>query len=270
MDDVGGAAGGAPRPPRGDWLGSRHLRLERRGRVVVVHVERAEARNAMTGAMYFGIRYAVDLVNRSADLDGLVVTGTDDVFVCGGDLAGARDEAWMDFGLLGMDVTPFDALRNSAKPVVSAVNGLCQGGGLVIALLSDVAVAARRATFRTPELLRGIADMSYASVLATQVGPGRARDLLLTGRTLDAVEAEAWGLVTRVVPDDEVLDAALDAVAQCVAMAPDAWAAVKRGVNAAYPRYDRMTMDRSLAGPEVREGFEAFLERRPPRWRAPE
>src|SRR5205085_3549365 len=133
------------------------------------------------------------------DLDGLIITGTADVFIPGGDLTRTGGDLWMDFNLLGMDCTPFNAIMNSVKPVVSAVNGLCQGGGLMIALLSDVAVVSERATFRVPELYRGIADTHYGHILARQVGPARARDLMFTGRVLDATEAVDWGLVARVV-----------------------------------------------------------------------
>ncbi len=138
-----------PRPPEGDWLGSRYLRLERVGRVAEVTVDRPEARNALTPAMYFGIRYAVDLVNHDDHLDGLVITGVGDVFIPGGDLGGGGSDGWMNFEVLRMDVTPFDAIMNSPKPVVCAVNGICQGGGLMIAILADVAVASERATFRS-------------------------------------------------------------------------------------------------------------------------
>ncbi len=97
--------------------------------------------------------------------------------------------------------------------MVCAVNGLAQGGGLMIAMLADVTVASDRATFRAPELFRGIADTNYGQILPRQVGPARARDLLLTGRTLvTAAEAEDWGLVARVVPHDELLAEARDAL----------------------------------------------------------
>jgi enoyl-CoA hydratase/carnithine racemase len=254
------------RPPEGDWLGSDYLRFERRGRIGVVTVDRPEARNAMTPAMYFGVRYAVDLLNGDPGLDGLLLAGTGDVFIPGGDLGRRSPDGWMDFELLRMDVTPFDALMNSSKPVVSAINGLCQGGGLMIAMLSDVSVASEAATFRAPELLRGIADMNYANVLPQHVGAARARDLLLTGRTLSAREGESWGVISRVVPPGELFDAALSALEECRAMAPQGRAAVKRGINAVYQRYDRMTMDSSLAGPEMVEGWQAFKERRPPIW----
>ena len=203
----------APRPPEGDWLGTPYLRFERHGSIAQVTVDRPEARNAMTPAMYFGVRYAVDLVNGDDDLAGLLLTGTGDVFIPGGDLGGDNTDGWADLPrLLGMDNTPFDAIRRSSKPVVCAANGLTQGGGLVIAMVADVTVASERATFRAPELFRGIADTNYGQLLPRQVGPARARDLLLTGRTLSAAEAEAWGLVARVVAHDDVVAEAGDAL----------------------------------------------------------
>jgi enoyl-CoA hydratase len=253
-------------PPSGDWLGTDYLRFTREGRVAVVTVDRPDARNALTPAMYFGLRYAVDHVNAEEDLDGLLITGTGDVFIPGGDLGRRSPDGWMDFELLRMDVTPFDALLNSPKPVVSAVNGICQGGGLMIAMMSDVSVVSDRATFRAPELLRGIADMYYAEMLPVHVGSARARDLLLSGRTLDAREAETWGLIARVVPHEQLQEAARAVLHDCLQMAPLARVSVKRGINARYGRYDRMAMDLSMAGPEMLEGWRAFRERRTPSW----
>ncbi len=260
-----------PRPPEGDWLGTPYLRFERRGPLAVVVVDRPEARNAMTPAMYFGVRYAIDLMNRDDALSGLLLTGTGDVFIPGGDLGGNNVDGWADFPtLFGMDVTPFDAVRTSRKPVVSAINGIAQGGGLMIAMLSDVSVASDRSTFRAPELFRGIADTNYGQILPRQVGPARARDMLLAGRTVTATEAEAWGLVSRVVPHDELLEVALDALAWCCRAAPGARADVKRVMDDFYGHYDRMAMDASLAGPEPIEGFHAFVGRRSPSWVHPD
>jgi enoyl-CoA hydratase/carnithine racemase len=230
-------------------------------------VDRPEARNALTPAMYFGLRYAVDHVNRDPALAGLLVTGTGDVFMPGGDLGARDDDSWSPaLGLLGMDCTPFDAVRRSPKPVVAAVNGICQGGGLMIAMLADVAVASERATFRAPELLRGIADTNYAQVLPRQIGPARARDLLLTGRRIDAATALDWGLVARVVGHEDLLDEATTALEQCCRTAPEARRAVKSSLHEYYGHYDRMAMDASLAGPEMVEGWHAFRERRSPSW----
>jgi enoyl-CoA hydratase/carnithine racemase len=131
----------APRPPDGDWLGTPFLRFDREGPFGVCTLDRPEARNAMTAAMYFGIRYAVRHVDADPHLAGLLITGTGDVFAPGGDMVGGGADNWLTYGsALGMDVTPFETLRQSSKPVVSAVNGLCQGGGLQIAMCSDMAV----------------------------------------------------------------------------------------------------------------------------------
>ena len=264
---AGGDASSGPPPPSGDWLGTRFLRFERFGTLARLTVDRPEMRNAMSPAMYFGVRYAIDHVNKDPDLAGLLITGSGDVFVPGGDLGGHSEDGWTDLPLLlGMEVTPFEAVRRSVKPIVCAVNGLAQGGGMMIALLSDVTVASDRATFRCPELLRGIADTNYAQVLPRQIGPARARDMLLTGRTVDASTAEAWGLIARVVPHDELLAAATSVLEDCCQAAPMARAAVKRTFHEYYGHYDRMSMDESLSGPEPVEGFLAFRERRAPSW----
>lgn len=256
----------APRPPEGDWLGTPYLRFERAGWYATVTVDRPQARNALTGAMYFGLRYAVDHVNADPELSGLVITGVEDVFIPGGDLGASLVDDWGGPKHLGMDNVPFDAVRFSRKPVVSAVNGICQGGGLLIAIMSDVTVASDRAIFRAPELYRGIADTGYASYLPAQIGPARAKDMLFTGRRVTATEAADWGLVSRVVPHDELLTAAIDVLAGCVRCAPDARAEVKRVISQDYGHYDRMTMEESLAGREAREGWEAFRDKRSPEW----
>ncbi|MCU1448437.1 MAG: Enoyl-CoA hydratase/isomerase [Acidimicrobiales bacterium] len=260
------------RPPEGDWLGTPYLRFERHGPMGRCVVDRPEARNAMTPSMYFGVRYASNHVDADPDLAGLLITGTGDVFIPGGDMGGASPDAWGGGmpGLLSMDILPFDALRQARKPVVSAVNGICQGGGLMIALLSDMAVVSDRATFRTPELFRGIADTHYAHILARQIGPARARDLLFTGRTLDAAEAVDWGLVSRVVPHEELLDAATEVLVACCRTAPGARTDIKRTFDSWYGLYDRIGMKESLGGEEATEGWQAFKERRPPSWIHPD
>jgi enoyl-CoA hydratase/carnithine racemase len=255
------------RPPEGDYLGTPYLRFERHGSLAHCVVDRPEKRNAMTPAMYFGLRRAVDVVNRDAALAGLLITGVGDVFISGGDMSATYDDNWSDLGdLLHMDVTPFDAVRHSAKPVVSAINGLAQGGGLMIAMLSDVAVASDRATFRAPEIYRGIADTHYSQILVHQVGAGRARDLLLSGRVLEAAEAVAWGLVTRMAPHDEVVATATAVLTACCWGAPHARREVKRAINLQYGLYDRMAMDASLSDEEYAEGWAAFAEKRAPSW----
>jgi enoyl-CoA hydratase/carnithine racemase len=262
---------GGPRPPDGDWLGSPYLRFEREGAFAICTLDRPAARNAMTPAMYFGIRYAINRVNADPELAGLLITGTGDVFAPGGDLGQRGEDNWMDFAsVMGMDVTPFDVLRQSAKPVVAAVNGLCQGGGLQIAMCSDLAVVSERATFRVPELFRGIADTYYSQMLARMIGPVRTRDLMFTGRTLSAAEALDWGMVARVVPHGELFDVSRELLAQCCRTAPAARAVIKASLDNYMGLYDRIGMQTSLFGPETGEGFVAFKEKRSPSWVHPD
>ena len=133
-------------------------------------------------------------------------------------------------------------------------------------MLSDVAVVSERATFRAPELLRGIADAGYAAYLPPHVGLACARDLLFTARRLDADEAVAMGLVARKVPHERLLEAAREAAEAILQTAPEARAQLKKLINANYGKVDLMTFNASLAGPEVAEGFAAFGEKRTPGW----
>ncbi|MBY8858004.1 enoyl-CoA hydratase/isomerase family protein [Nocardia sp. CA2R105] len=249
-------------------LGAAGLRFERDGAIGWCFIDRPEARNAFTPAMYFGIKRAVRLVNTDPDLAALIITGTGDVFAPGGDLGSRsdpRDVLPPDLG--GQDVLPFLTIRDSRAPVVAAVNGICQAGGLLIAMLADIAVASDRATFRVPELLRGIPDATFAAVLPAHVGVAVARDLLLSARRFDAAEAQRLGVITRVVPHDQLRDAAVRAATEILHTAPTARAQVKRMLNERYGLIDYQTMFLALEqSPELREGMRAFMEKRPPEW----
>jgi len=249
-------------------LGSPSLRFERDGSIAWCTIDRPAARNALTPAMYYGIKRAVRLVNADPDLAALIITGTDDVFAPGGDLGGRSepgDEPMADDA--GADILPFLPIRDSPAPVIAAVNGICQAGGLLIAMLADIAVVSDRATFRVPELLRGIPDATYAAVLPAHVGVAVARDLLLSARRFDAAEALRLGLIARVVPHDELRDAAREAAREVLQTAPDARVHVKRMLNEHYGMIDYQTMFWALNhADEPREGMQAFMEKRPPRW----
>ncbi|HTU38345.1 MAG TPA: enoyl-CoA hydratase/isomerase family protein [Acidimicrobiales bacterium] len=250
-----------------DDLGAAGLRFEREGAVAWCVIDRPDARNALTPAMYFGIKRAVNLVNQDPDLAALVITGTGDVFAPGGDLGGRREPGDEPTPDIGPDILPFLTIRDSRAPVVSAVNGICQAGGLLIAMLSDIAVASDRATFRVPELLRGIPDATYAAVLPAHVGMAVARDLLLTGRRFDAAEALRLGVISRVAPHDELRAAALEAVGEILQTPPMARTQTKRMLNERYGLVDYQTMFWALAeSQEPREGMLAFMEKRAPSW----
>ncbi len=250
-------------------LGTKFLRLEREGHIAWCTIDRPQSRNALTSAMYYGVKKAVALVNSLTDPTALILTGVDDVFAPGGELRGNAEDTHpaLEYVVPG-DVTPFEEIRHSYAPIVSAVNGLCQGGGLLIAMLSDVAVCSERATFRAPELLRGIADTGYAAYLPPHIGVAAARDLLLTARTVTAAEALQMGLISRVVKHEDLHTAAVAVAESILQTAPEARMHVKRIINDNYGHPDRMSMYWSLfRGTEAREGMKAFAEKRKPEWR---
>ena len=254
-----------------DDLGTAMLRLEREGPVAWCVIDRPEARNALTPAMYYGLKRAVHLVNRDPDLAALIVTGVGDVFAPGGDLGGRSEPGESLPEDVGQDVLPFLAIRDSPAPVIAAVNGICQAGGLLIAMMADIAVASDRATFRVPELLRGIPDATFAAALPAHVGVAVARDLLFSARRFDAAEAQRLGVISRVVGHDELRSAALEAAHQVLQTAPSARAHVKRMLNERYGAVDYQTMFWALEhSGEPREGMRAFMEKRPPSWVPPE
>ena len=253
-----------------DDLGTPHLRIERDGPIAWCFIDRPSARNAFTPAMYYGLKRAVHLVETDPELGALIITGVGDVFAPGGDLGGRYEVGESIPDALGQDVLPFLAVRDSQAPVIAAVNGICQAGGLLVAMMADIAVASDRATFRVPELLRGIPDATYAAALPAHVGLAMARDLLLSARPFDADEALRMGLLSRVVPHEELHQAAVEAARQVMRTAPMARAQVKRMLNERYGLIDYQTMFWALAhSDEPREGMRAFMEKRSPAWVPP-
>ena len=250
-------------------LGTKNLRLEHEGPILWCTIDRPAARNALTPSMYFGLKKAVHFVNAANEFRALIITGTGDVFAPGGDLGGRYEEgdAPVPAGL-AYECLPFVTVRESRAPVIAAVNGICQAGGLLIAMLSDIAVCSERATFRVPELLRGIIDATYAAILPIHVGMAQARDLLLSARKLDAAEALRIGLISRVVPHESLRAEALKAASEVLQTAPECRAHVKRMLNQQYARIDYETMFVSLMSEtsEAREGMSAFMEKRAPKW----
>ncbi len=248
-------------------LGSRHLHGSKADGVLRVVIDRPERRNALTIEMYHGIKKAAVLAERDPAIDVLLITATGEYFCVGGEMGGRHEGGpGLDRETDGIDLLPFVQLERCPKIVVLGINGMCQGGGLNLALTADLAVASERATFRAPELLRGVADCFLGARLATRVGMARAKLLLLTAGEVTAAEALVMGLVARVVPPAQLETAVADTIARVRETAPQARTALKRDLNRQLPTIDFAMFTASLASDEVREGFAAFVEKRPPAW----
>ncbi len=248
-------------------LGSTHLHATRADGVLKVVIDRPARKNALTIEMYHGLKKAAVLAERDPAVDVLLVTAVGDTFCVGGEMGGRHEGgAGLDRETDGIDLLPFVQFERCAKIVLLGVNGMCQGGGLNMLLTSDLAVASERAVFRAPELLRGVADCFLGARLASRVGIARAKQLLFTAQYVSAAEALAMGLVGRVVPPERLDAAVAETIGWIRDTGPQARAALKRDLNRQLPVIDFPMFTASLASDEVREGFAAFVEKRPPRW----
>ena len=248
-------------------LGSTHLRATRGDGVLRVVIDRPARRNALTIEMYHGLKKAAVLAERDPDVDVLVIGAEGDVFCVGGEMGGKHEGGQqIDRETDGIDLLPFVQLERCPKIVLVAINGMCQGGGLNMTLMSDIAIAVDRATFRAPELLRGVADCFLGARLASRVGIARAKYLLFTAVEVTAAEALTMGLVSRVVPAAALGIAVDETIERIRTTGPRARTLLKRDINRHLPAIDVPMFVESLASDEVKEGFAAFVEKRPPRW----
>lgn len=254
------------------------LRFELTDGVAKITLTRPEAYNAMNLAM---VRELYDVIRRCDDdpaVRAVLLTGEGKAFCAGGDLKSfaAEDE---DIGAHLKDVTTalHDAISRMARmdaPVIAAVNGAAAGGGMALACACDLIVAGESARFTMAYTRAGLTpDGSSTFFLPRLVGLGRALDLALTNRVLSAVEAEAWGIVSRVVPDADLLPAAERLAAELAAGATAALGGAKRlligGWNETLETQmarESRRIARAAEGGEAREGIAAFLEKRTPRF----
>jgi crotonobetainyl-CoA hydratase len=253
---------------------------ERRGDVLVITINRPEARNCVNGAVSIGVGDALEEAQHDADVRAVVITGAGDKSFCAGaDLkAIARRENLYhpdhpEYGFAGYVHHFID------KPTIAAVNGTALGGGTELALASDLVVAHERAQFGLPEVKRGlIAAAGGVFRIMEQLPRKVAMELLLTGEPLTAAQAYEWGLINQVVKEGSVLDAALALAARVTGNAPLSVQASKRiayGVDDGVITADEMGWDRTvremktiIRSEDAREGPLAFAEKREPVWKA--
>ena len=251
-------------------LGTPFLAAAVDGRVLHLRIDRTERRNAFTQDMYRGLKRAAVWADGQPELDAVCLTGTGGWFAAGGDMAGrAEDVAGLAAEWDPTEQFPFRHIERCRKIWVARINGVCQAGGIDLALHCDVVVASDRARFRIPELLRGIPDPFMSARLAEAVGVVKARYLFFTAEEFDAATAETMGLVGRVVPHAELDTRVAWVLDQIVATGPAARAAIKRDLNRRLPVADVELFHRAIRAPEMAEGMRAFVEKRAPDWPRP-
>ncbi|MCM3687522.1 enoyl-CoA hydratase [Kocuria rosea] len=247
--------------------------VDRRGRVGVLTLNRPRALNALNAATLHDVVAAAGALDTDPGIGAIVLTGSERAFAAGADIKEMARRTAPEMYLADW-FAGWDAFTRVRTPIVGAVAGYALGGGCELAMMCDVLIAADTARFGQPEINLGvIPGMGGSQRLTRAVGKAKAMDMVLTGRQLDAAEAERAGLVSRVVPAEALLDEAL-AVAQTVAekSLPAAMAA-KEAVNAAYETtlaqgvlFERRLFHALFATADQKEGMAAFADKRDPRF----
>lgn len=258
------------------------VRLDERRAVSVITLDRPSRRNALSAPVIAGLSDALDRARYHPHTRSIVLTGAGPVFCAGADLKEAHasasgGHAEAERAAVASAQALADLLvevHDCPKPVIAALNGDALAGGAGLAMACDLVVAADSARIGYPEVRRGLVAAIVMHDLARLVGDRRARQLLLTGEPIAAAEAERWGLVNRVVPAAECLEAAIALGASLAEAGPIALATTKRQLDevSRRPRDLRGSAAISAAvrvSEEAEEGMAAFLGKRPPRWADP-
>lgn len=252
--------------------GNATVLVEERPRgVVLVRIDRPEKRNALDIQTVCNLFETLERLDHDPSVRCIVLTGTDDYFAAGVDLAEMADASVVDIYLAAESVR-WERLRQIRTPLIAAVAGFCLGGGCELAMACDIIIAAKNAVFAFPETKLGIIPGAGGTQRLTRaVGKARAMEIILTARPFKAGEAEQWGLVSRLVPARNLLDEALALADEIASAAPLAVRLAKDAVNKAWDTtlevglaYERENFLISLATQDRREGAAAFLEKRDP------
>jgi len=247
-----------------------HIIVETKGRVGVIRLNRPQALNALNTELIAEVAAAVDAFEADAAIGAMVITGSEKAFAAGADIKEMAGKSYMD-AFMGDFVAGWDRVAHARKPVIAAVAGFALGGGCELAMQCDLIIAADNARFGQPEIKLGvIPGIGGTQRLTRAVGKAKAMDMILTGRMMDAAEAERSGLVARVVPAAELMAEAMKAADAIAAMSLPSVMVAKEAVNRAFEVslaegvvFERRAFHALFATEDQKEGMAAFVEKRP-------
>jgi enoyl-CoA hydratase len=247
--------------------------VETKGRVGLVRLNRPNALNALNARLIDELSTALDAFEDDAGIGCIVITGSDKAFAAGADIKEMQSKSYMqaykeDF------ISRWDRVGRCRKPVVAAVAGFALGGGCELAMMCDIVIAADTAKFGQPEIKLGVMPGSGGTQrLIRQVGKAKAMEMCLTGRMMDATEAERANLVARVVPAAALMEEAMKTAEAIAAMSLPATMMCKESINRAYEttlvegiRFERRVFHSMFAMADQKEGMTAFVEKRKPQF----
>ncbi|MGX1307143.1 enoyl-CoA hydratase [Amorphus suaedae] len=251
-----------------------NILYETRGKVAIITLNRPKAMNALNGALIGELVTALRIVEADPNLGCTVLTGSERAFAAGADI---KEMATLDFvdAYVGDFIGSWDQVATMHKPVIAAVAGYALGGGCELAMMCDFILAADTAKFGQPEITLGVMPGAGGTQRLTRfVGKSKAMEMVLTGRMMDAAEAERSGLVSRVVPADELLGEAIAAAEKIAGFSQPIVMMAKESVNRAYEttlaegvRFERRLFHAMFSTADQKEGMDAFAAKRTPQFR---
>lgn len=249
-----------------------NLIVEMRGSVALITLNRPKALNALSPDLTAELSSLLDKLETDDNVTVVVVTGNEKAFAAGADIKAMKDWSYMDVYKSDFITATWERLSTFRKPSIAAVAGYALGGGCELAMMCDFIIAADNAKFGQPEINLGtIPGAGGTQRLTRFIGKSKAMDMCLTGRMMDAAEAERSGLVSRVVPAAELLDEAMKAAEQISKLSTPITMMAKEAVNRAYEttlaegiRFERRLFHSTFATNDQKEGMAAFSEKRKP------
>jgi enoyl-CoA hydratase len=251
-----------------------NIAVETKGRVGIIRLNRPQALNALNRALITELIQAIDAYEADAGVGCMLITGSEKAFAAGADIKEMADKTFIE-AYLGNFAADWDRATRARKPIVAAVAGFALGGGCELAMHCDIIIAADNAKFGQPEIKLGvIPGIGGTQRLTRAVGKAKAMDLILTGRMMDAAEAEKSGLVARVVPAATLMDEAMKVADTIANMSLPSVLAGKESVNRAFESglaegilFERRVFHSLFATDDQKEGMKAFVDKRPPQWK---
>ncbi len=249
-----------------------NILVETRGRVGLITLNRPKALNALNDRLMDELGAALLAFEADDGIGCMVITGSEKAFAAGADIGAMKDWGYMDVYKSEYITRNWEKLRQVRKPVIAAVAGFALGGGCELAMMCDFIIAADTAKFGQPEIKLGIIPGAGGTQrLPRAVGKAKAMDLALTGRMMDAQEAERAGLVSRIVPADKLLEEAIGAATVIAGYSLPSVMMAKESINRAYESplsegmlYERRLFHSLFATEDQKEGMQAFVEKRKP------
>jgi len=248
--------------------------VETRGSVGLVTLNRPQALNALNEALIAELNEALGGFETDPAIGCTVITGSEKAFAAGADVKEMAEKTYVE-AYLGRFLDGWTRLSETRKPVIAAVSGFCLGGGLELAMMCDIIIASETARFALPEITLGIMPGAGGTQrLPRLIGKAKAMEMILTGRMIDAAEAERAGLVSRVVPAGQLLEEALAAAAKIASFSQPIVMMAKESVNRSQEtalgegaRFERRLFLSMFATEDQKEGMQAFIEKRKPAFR---